>query len=75
VKLTPNLQHDVERSRSRSHAPVPLQPRFGVGWLHGCGCACSRVELIEMPDVSYRLCTVVRMPIYFWISSHIFCEH
>ncbi|KAJ7893744.1 hypothetical protein B0H13DRAFT_2339554 [Mycena leptocephala] len=31
VKLTPNLQHDVERSRSRSHAPVPLQPRFGVG--------------------------------------------
>ncbi|KAJ7904018.1 hypothetical protein B0H13DRAFT_2334952 [Mycena leptocephala] len=24
VKLKPNLQHDVERSRSRSHAPVPL---------------------------------------------------
>ncbi|KAJ7909512.1 hypothetical protein B0H13DRAFT_2330328 [Mycena leptocephala] len=31
VKLTPNLQHDVEHSRSRSHAPMPLQPRFGVG--------------------------------------------
>ncbi|KAJ7822147.1 hypothetical protein B0H13DRAFT_1920283 [Mycena leptocephala] len=24
VKLKPNLQHDVERSRSRSHVPVPL---------------------------------------------------
>jgi hypothetical protein len=24
VKLKPNLQHDVERSCSRSHVPVPL---------------------------------------------------
>ncbi|KAJ7859752.1 hypothetical protein B0H13DRAFT_2355973 [Mycena leptocephala] len=31
VKLKLNLQHDVEHSRSHSHAPVPLQPRFGVG--------------------------------------------